>query len=94
MINVSLHKKYEKLDGTHLIHIKNNQSMNKDKTVEKILTGKSDRNIKFNDLRKLLLSYGFSERVRGDHFIFSKEHIFEIINLQPLKDGKCKTISG
>jgi hypothetical protein len=64
--------------------------MSKDKTLDKIFTGKSDRNIKFNDLRKLLLHYGFSERVRGDHYIFSKEHIFEIINLQPLKDGNAK----
>ena len=64
--------------------------MSKDKILEKILTGKSDRNIKFNDLRKLLLRYGFSERIRGDHYIFSKEHIFEIINLQPLKDGNAK----
>lgn len=64
--------------------------MSRDKTLDKILTGRSNRNIKFNDLRKLLLHYGFSERIRGDHYIFSKEHIFEIINLQPLKDGNAK----
>ncbi len=64
--------------------------MSIDKTLDKILKGSSDRNIKFNDLRKLLLRYGFSERIRGDHYIFSKEHIFEIINLQPLKDGTAK----
>jgi predicted RNA binding protein YcfA (HicA-like mRNA interferase family) len=64
--------------------------MSKDKTLEKILKGTSDKSIKFNDLLKLLLRYGFSERIRGDHFIFSKENVFEIINLQPLKDGNAK----
>jgi hypothetical protein len=34
--------------------------------------------------------YGFTERIRGDHYIFTKENVFEIINLQPLKDGKVK----
>ncbi|VVB89828.1 Uncharacterised protein [uncultured archaeon] len=61
-----------------------------DKVLDKILTGRNDRNIKFQDLRKLLLRYGFLERIRGDHHIFSKEHVFEIINVQPLKDGNAK----
>lgn len=64
--------------------------MSVDKVLDKILKGTSDKNIKFQDIRKLLLRYGFSERIRGDHFIFSKEQIFEIINLQPLKDGNSK----
>jgi len=37
-----------------------------------------------------LLKYGFSERIQGSHHIFTKENIVEIINLQPLKDGKAK----
>jgi len=41
-------------------------------------------------LRRLLSRYGFSERIRGDHHIFTRENIFEIINLQPLKDGRAK----
>ena len=64
--------------------------MKKDKILDKVISGQYDTNIKFQDLRKLLLNYGFSERIRGDHYIFTKEHIFEIINLQPLKDGKAK----
>lgn len=64
--------------------------MIKDKVLDKILKGTSDNNLKFQDLRKLLLRYGFSERIRGDHFIFSKENILELINLQPLKDGRAK----
>jgi len=60
------------------------------KTLEKILSGLADKNIRFQDLRKLLKDFGFSERIKGDHHIFYKEGIVEIINLQPLKDGKSK----
>ena len=64
--------------------------MKKYKILDKVISGQHDTNIKFQDLRKLLLNCGFSERIRGDHYIFTNEHIFEIINLQPLKDGKAK----
>lgn len=60
------------------------------KIIEKILSGTSDVNIKFTDLRKLVFSLGFNERIKGDHYIFSKSGIAEIINLQPKKDGKAK----
>jgi len=33
---------------------------------------------------------GFSERKKGDHHIFYKEGVENIINLQPLGDGKAK----
>ena len=55
-----------------------------------VLSGLSDKNIRFNDLRKLVLNLGFNERVKGDHHIFFKDDILEIINLQPLKSGKAK----
>jgi hypothetical protein len=64
--------------------------MKEKKILSKVISGQHDNNIKFQDLRKLLLNYDFSERIRGDHYIFTKEHIYEIINLQPLKDGKAK----
>ena len=64
--------------------------MSKDKILMKILSGVNDANIRFQDLRNFILQYGFSERIRGDHHIFTKENVFEIINLQPLKDGKAK----
>ena len=64
--------------------------MNRDKILIKILSGVNDKNIRFQDLRKLILHYGFTDRIRGDHYIFTKENVFEIINLQPLKDGKAK----
>jgi len=32
----------------------------------------------------------FEERIRGSHFIFYQEKIEEILNLQPLSNGKAK----
>ena len=60
------------------------------KTLDKILSGLADKNIRFQDLKKLLKDFGFSVRMKGDHHIFYKEGIEEIINLQPLRDGKAK----
>ena len=60
------------------------------KVLNKVLSGLSDKNIRFQDLKKFLNNFGFSERIKGDHYIFYKEGIDEIINLQPLKDGKAK----
>ena len=60
------------------------------KLLEQILTGRSDQNIAFDPLCTLLLGLGFRERVRGDHHIFSREDIVEILNLQPLPSGKAK----
>ena len=61
------------------------------KTLEKILTGLSDKNIDFSRLRKTLLNLGFVERIKGDHYILTREGIPEIINIQPLSNGKAKT---
>lgn len=58
--------------------------------VDKILSGLSDKNIRFEDLTRMLARLGFDCRIKGDHHIFSKEEVAEIINLQPLKDGKAK----
>lgn len=55
------------------------------KFINKIINGKSDSNIDFNDLRKLLLHLGFRERIKGSHHIFNKKGIDEIINIQPCK---------
>ncbi len=49
-----------------------------------ILSGKSDANIEFNDLCGLLAIFGFDERVKGSHHIFTKSGVEEIINLQPI----------
>ena len=60
------------------------------KVIEKILTGLSDKNIRFNELRTVLVKLNFSERVKGDHHIFTRDNVKEIINIQPLKNGKAK----
>ena len=59
--------------------------------LEKVLTGLSDKNIRFSALRNLVLSLGFDERIKGDHHIFTKANVAEILNLQRLKDGRAKT---
>jgi predicted RNA binding protein YcfA (HicA-like mRNA interferase family) len=61
-----------------------------EKVLETILFGRSDANIDFSDLCKLLVSLGFDERIRGSHHIFSRHGIEEIINIQP-KGKKAKT---
>jgi predicted RNA binding protein YcfA (HicA-like mRNA interferase family) len=56
---------------------------------QKILSGVSDKDISFSELCQLLKRLGFSERIKGDHHIFTKDSIAEIINLQP-KGNKAK----
>ena len=53
------------------------------KLLQKILRGGSDANIPFDELRNLLDSLGFAERIRGDHYIFTHDQAPEILNLQP-----------
>jgi hypothetical protein len=55
-----------------------------DKLRQKILSGSSDANIGFSDLCQLLIRLGFEERIRGDHHIFTKNGVEEIINIQPI----------
>ncbi|MBX3293972.1 MAG: type II toxin-antitoxin system HicA family toxin [Acidobacteria bacterium] len=47
------------------------------------MPGRSDANIRFSDLIKLLISLGFVERIRGSHHIFTHPEAEEIINIQP-----------
>ena len=56
-----------------------------EKILAQILRGGSDANIAFNDLRRLLIHLGFSERTKGGHHIFRRAGIPTLINLQ--KDG-------
>jgi hypothetical protein len=50
----------------------------------RILAGKADVTISFPELRHLLVGLGFHERIKGDHPIFTKAGVEEILNLQPL----------
>jgi len=56
---------------------------------EVILSGSSDSNINFNSLCYLIKKFGFEERIKGDHHIFTQSGIEEIINVQP-KGSKAK----
>ena len=60
-----------------------------EKVLDKILRGTSDANIPFADLCRLLKSFGFDLRVKGDHHIFTMDGVEEILNLQP-KRSKAK----
>ncbi len=48
-----------------------------------IISGTQDRNIKFSELQKILDVLGFQCRIKGDHFIYWRDGIDEIINIQP-----------
>ncbi len=50
----------------------------------KILSGTKDKDIDFLDIEKVLLKFGFQERINGSHHIFYKDGINEIINIQPI----------
>lgn len=54
-----------------------------EKLIAAIMSGTQDRNIKFSDLQKILDILSFQHRIKGDHFIYWKDGIDEIINIQP-----------
>jgi predicted RNA binding protein YcfA (HicA-like mRNA interferase family) len=58
----------------------------RDKLLVRVLSGASDAGIRFDDLRRLLLTLGFEERVRGSHHLFVRPGVEELINLQ--REGK------
>ena len=59
------------------------------KLIERILSGRADADISFDELCQLLHRLGFEERSRGSHHIFRKVNVEEKINLQR-DDGKAK----
>lgn len=56
-----------------------------EKLRQKILEGRSDANIGFEDLRNLLLNLGYVERIKGSHHSYRKGGVVEKPNLQ--RDG-------
>ena len=54
-----------------------------DKILIAVMCGTRDKNIPFSDLQKLLAVLGFQCRIKGDHYIYYKNGIAEIINIQP-----------
>ena len=53
-----------------------------EKVLWRVLQGRSDANIRFEDLCNLLRSFGFDERTRGSHHAFFKPGVEDLINLQ------------
>ncbi|MES1228298.1 MAG: type II toxin-antitoxin system HicA family toxin [Armatimonadota bacterium] len=61
-----------------------------DKFRTRLMSGNADANIDFADLCGFLERLGFDHRIQGDHHIFTRDGVNEIINLQPLPDGRAK----
>jgi predicted RNA binding protein YcfA (HicA-like mRNA interferase family) len=59
------------------------------KFFERLMSGTADADLRFDDLCQLLKRLGFFEHIRGDHHIFSKDGVEEILNLQP-KNARAK----
>ena len=45
--------------------------------------GTADASISFDGLCQFLRRLGFDERIRGDHHIFTRDGVEEILNIQP-----------
>ncbi|MCL4203584.1 MAG: hypothetical protein KJ000_13860 [Pirellulaceae bacterium] len=60
-----------------------------EKTLDRVLRGTADASVAFADLCALLRHFGFDERVRGSHHIFTRVDVLEILNLQP-RGGQAK----
>jgi predicted RNA binding protein YcfA (HicA-like mRNA interferase family) len=54
-----------------------------DELIIQIDLRRSLKSISFSELCSLLEWLGFKKRIKGDHHIFYKEDVEEIINLQP-----------
>ncbi len=54
-----------------------------EKLLLSILSGTKDKSILFADLQTALARLGFQCRIKGDHFIYTKGGVEEIINIQP-----------
>ena len=63
--------------------------LNRERLIRQILSRQPGANIRFSDLRRLLLRMGFEERIRGSHHIFVRGGIAERINIQP-RGGQVK----
>lgn len=55
-----------------------------EKLLLSIMSGTKDKSILFADLRTVLDRLGFQCRIKGDHFIYTKDGVEEIINIQPV----------
>ena len=61
-----------------------------EKLIRKIVSGDSDTDTWFHGMSSVLRRLGFQERVRGNHHIFTREQVEEILNLQSIALVKAK----
>jgi len=54
-----------------------------EKLLKKLFNKDSEKNYIFADMAWLLEEMGFTYRIKGSHYIFSRQGLKEIINLQP-----------
>jgi len=64
--------------------------VSRDRFTDRILSGRADRSIRFEELCGLMRSLGFDERIRGSHHIYTRNDVEEILNLQPATAGMAK----
>lgn len=73
------------------VFITNLRVSRSDKLRDKILSGKSDGNIRLSELCKFVESLGFTCRpTASSHHVYFKEGVFEFFNLQDDGNGKAK----
>ena len=62
-----------------------------EKIFEKLMSGQSDANFSFDELRILLVKLGYLARsTKGSHFIFQSKN-GSFLNLQETQGGKAKS---
>ncbi len=59
------------------------------KLYDKIVSGRSDANIPFEQTANMLKHLGFEERINGDHHVFTKGGVNALVNLQNV-GSECK----
>ena len=61
-----------------------------EKLLSELLDGVHDKSFLFSDLQKILSACGFELRTRGDHFMYTRDDVAEIINIQPVHGNRAK----
>lgn len=69
-------------DGLAAILAQRGEMGRQQKRLARIVAGRSDATVRFDDVRSLLRAAGFRERIQGSHHIFERPGISRLINLQ------------
>ena len=83
-IEDNLKNKFKFIPGQYITVGINDDNGKKIHRCYSICSSTSDKNISFEELCTLLNAFKFDERIRGDHYIFTRDDIIEIINIQPV----------